>query len=163
MKASFFEKINYSACNEDSESERKALCLTTEDTVLCITGSGSRALDLLIDSPKKIFSIDFNATQNYLLELKIAAYKSLNYSEFRVFIGLDPSLDRLIFYNKLSLHLTPGAKKYWDEHSTLIQDGVLYCGTWESLLRKILKGAFLRRKKIKTLMESETIEIQKKY
>ena len=163
MSISFFKKINYSACNEDSESERKALCLTTEDTALCITGSGSRALDLLIDSPKKIISVDFNATQNYLLELKIAAYKSLNYSEFRSFIGLDESAERPIFYNKLSLHLTSGAKKYWDEHFVLIQNGVLYCGTWELLLRKMLKWAFLRRKKMKTLMESATLEIQKKY
>ena len=67
MKEDFFNKINYSASNEDSESERIALSLTSEDTVLCITGSGARSLDLLVDSPKEIVSIDFRQSLRYPL------------------------------------------------------------------------------------------------
>jgi S-adenosylmethionine-diacylglycerol 3-amino-3-carboxypropyl transferase len=157
---SFFEKINYSACNEDSESERKALCLTSDDTVLCITGSGARPLDLLIDSPKKIISVDFNATQNYLLLLKIAAYKSLNYAEFKSFIGLESNFTRKELYNKLINLLSIEAKSYWDKHFNLIENGLLYCGTWELFLRTIAKAAFFRGKSIKKLMASETLKDQ---
>lgn len=163
MANSFFEKINYSACNEDSESERKALRLTTEDTVLCITGSGARPLDLLIDNPKKIISVDFNATQNYLLALKIAAYKSLNYAEFKSFIGLENSSSRQEIYKKVAILLTLEVKTYWDKHFDLIEKGILYCGTWELILRTMAKLAFFRRKEIKKLMESRTVAIQQAY
>lgn len=163
MTNSFFEKINYSACNEDSESERKALRLTKKDTILCITGSGARPLDLLIDSPKKIISIDFNATQNYLLALKIAAYKSLNYSEFKSFIGLDTNFSRQEIHKKVANLLSLEVKTYWDKHFNLIENGLLYCGTWESILRTMVKWAFFRRKEIKNLMESRTVEIQQVY
>lgn len=160
---SFFEKINYSACNEDSESERKALRLTSDDTVLCITGSGARPLDLLVDSPKKIISVDFNATQNHILSLKIAAYKSLNYAEFKSFIGLENTLSRQDLYKKLTHVLSAEAKNYWNINFNLIESGLLYCGTWELFLRTMAKTAFFRRKAIKKLMESKTLEIQQEY
>jgi S-adenosylmethionine-diacylglycerol 3-amino-3-carboxypropyl transferase len=103
MSNQFFNKINYSACNEDSESELQALSLTKSDTLLCITASGARPLDLLIGKPKKIISIDFNRTQNYLLSLKIAAYKTLNYSEFLSFIGVNNNKTREVLYNRVTL------------------------------------------------------------
>ncbi|WP_435357122.1 DUF3419 family protein [Emticicia sp. SJ17W-69] len=163
MANSFFEKINYSACNEDSESERKALRLTTEDTILCITGSGARSLDLLIDSPKKIISVDFNITQNYLLAIKIAAYKSLNYTDFKSFIGLENCSSRQEIYKKVEILLSLEAKTYWDKNFDLIEKGILYCGTWELILRTMAKLAFFRRKEIKNLMESHTVAIQQDY
>ncbi len=163
MANSFFEKINYSACNEDSESERKALRLTADDTVLCITGSGARPLDLLVDSPKKIISVDFNATQNHLLALKIAAYKSLNYAEFKSFIALENKFSRLNLYKKLNHLLTSPQVCYWDKNFHLIEKGLLYCGTWERFLRMMTKAAFFRRKAIEKLMESETLEMQREF
>ncbi len=163
MTNSFFNKINYSACNEDSESERKALCLNAGDTVLCITGSGARPLDLLIDHPEKIISVDFNATQNHLLFLKIAAYKSLTYPEFRSFIGLDNFFNRSELYKKIVSHLPIEVKTYWDQHYKMIKDGLLYCGTWEILLRGMNKLSFFRKNKINRLMHCNTLEIQRDY
>jgi S-adenosylmethionine-diacylglycerol 3-amino-3-carboxypropyl transferase len=163
MKKSFFEKINYSACNEDSESERKALKLTNEDIVLCITGSGARALDLLVDHPKSIISVDFNATQNYLLALKIAAYKEFTYPEFKSFVGLEAIFDRKDLYNKTRIVLSEEVKTYWDKNYNLIENGLLYCGTWELLQRCMIKAAFFRRKKIKRLLQSDNLITQQGY
>jgi len=78
----------YSSINEDGNSERTALSITTEDTILTITGSGARALDLLVDNPKKIISVDSNPLQSYLLELKLGAITALTYEEFLSFLGL---------------------------------------------------------------------------
>ncbi len=163
MANSFFKKINYSACNEDSESERKVLHLNSDDTVLCITGSGARPLDLLVDSPKKIISVDFNATQNHLLSLKIAAYQSLNYAEFKSLIGLENQFSRKDLYTKLSPLLAKTTQNYWDKNFNLIANGLLYCGTWERFLRMMAKSAFFRRKAIEKLMESETLEMQQEF
>lgn len=162
MKSAFFSKINYSSSNEDSESERLALQLNSEDTVLCITGSGARSLDLLIDSPKEIVSIDFNPAQNFLLELKIAAFKSLTYDQLMEFLGVRTSENRVIMFDQLKLHLSAKALDFWQKHTHLIQAGVLYCGTWERLLKKMLKYSYFRRRKIKKLMTANTLEAQQK-
>lgn len=161
MSKSFFEKINYSACNEDSESERAVLRLTYKDTVLCITGSGARPLDLLIDNPKSIISVDFNSAQNHLLSLKIAAYKTLNYSEFCSFIGLTDDKNRKLLFEKLKPILTAEQQAFWDHNYALIEHGVLYCGTWEKLLIHMKKWAFFRRKKIRLLFNARNVEEQK--
>lgn len=160
MKNGFFDKINYSASNEDSESERKALRLNASDTVLCITGSGARCLDLLVDSPGKVISIDFNSTQNLLLELKIAAYKALNYNDFCEFIGIKHSSERKNIFQKIVPHLSVNANNYWTQHFSLIEEGVLYCGTWEKLLKSMLKMAYLRKGLIKALMQAPDLQTQ---
>jgi S-adenosylmethionine-diacylglycerol 3-amino-3-carboxypropyl transferase len=135
MHKTFFNEIIYSSSNEDSESEKKALCLTDNDVLLCITGSGARPLDLLIENPEKIVSVDFNETQNHLLELKMAAYKVFTYSEFCHFIGLKDSSNRVLDYKILSGFLSSKAKTYWDDNLDLIEKGILYIGKWESSKR----------------------------
>ncbi|OJJ19351.1 hypothetical protein BKI52_21300 [marine bacterium AO1-C] len=161
MPNKFFTKINYSASNEDSESERKALQLTPQDVVLCITGSGARPLDLLVDAPQKIISIDFNPSQNHLLALKIAAYRHLDYQAFAEFIGLYPSNSRLVTYQKLQTSLPPKAQDFWNGHPRLISGGILYCGTWERLLRGMLKMAKPRKKTLQQLINAPSLEAQK--
>jgi len=163
MSNQFFNKINYSACNEDSESELQALSLTKSDTLLCITASGARPLDLLIGKPKKIISIDFNRTQNYLLSLKIAAYKTLNYSEFLSFIGVNNNKTREVLYNRVTLWLSEEVKKYWDTHYHIIEKWLLYSGTWEKLLIWISKLWFTRKKKLWRLLGMKTLQEQKNY
>jgi S-adenosylmethionine-diacylglycerol 3-amino-3-carboxypropyl transferase len=160
MNQNFFGKINYSASNEDSESERRSLTLNNNDTVLCITGSGSRPLDLLIDCPKKIISIDFNKTQNFLLELKIAAYKSLSYAQFSAFIGLTHSSSRILTFEKIKHELTEKAMLYWTSNQQFLNRGVLYCGTWEKLLKQMLKFSKPRANLINALMTSDSLEEQ---
>src|SRR3989337_2234761 len=43
----FFKTLNYASVNEDWRTEAEALRPGPEDTVLCVTGSGDRPLDLL--------------------------------------------------------------------------------------------------------------------
>lgn len=162
MNKSFFNKIIYSSSNEDSETELKSLLLNSEDSVLCITGSGARSLDLLVDSPKEIVSIDFNPAQNFLLELKIAAFKTLTYDELIEFLGIRSCEDRIIYFDQLKIHLSSNALVFWQKNLSLVKAGVLFCGTWERLLNKMLKFAYFRRKKIKALLEATTIEEQQR-
>lgn len=158
----FFEKINYSASNEDGNSERDALQIRNEDVVLCITGSGARTLDLLIDSPSKIYSIDFNPTQNYLLKLKMVAYEALGYQEFCEFIGVYPSEGRLKLFLKIMPFLDKKTLEFWNNNLSKIRAGVLYSGTWEKMLRWMKRLAFFRRKTIVKLFASNSLEEQRK-
>ena len=160
MGNSFFNKINYSASNEDSASELRALQLQANDVVLCITGSGARSLDLLIDSPQKVISLDFNPTQNYLLALKSAAYQHLTYDEFADFIGLRPSDQRLAVFELLKPSLPNEAQAFWMANRKLIANGILYCGRWEKFLRSMLKMSRFRKKTIDALMTADSLPQQ---
>jgi S-adenosylmethionine-diacylglycerol 3-amino-3-carboxypropyl transferase len=132
---SFLQTLNYSSSNEDGNSEIRGLQLTEEDTVLCITGSGARTLDILTQTPATVVSIDFNPCQNFLLELKMQAMQCLEYEEFLDFLGVCPSTNRNRVYRGLRQSLTAAARSFWDNHSTMIRKGVIYQGRWERYFR----------------------------
>ena len=127
----FLGKINYSSSNEDSQSELRALNLTDKDSVLCITGSGARPLDLLIKRPASVVSIDNNSAQNFLLELKMRAIEMLDYSDFLRFIGISPCHERRTVYRGIRKFLSVGARMFWDSHLKMLDKGVIYQGGWE--------------------------------
>lgn len=159
----FFEKINYSASNEDSFSEIEALSINENDEILCITASGARSLDLLTCNPKRIISIDFNSTQNYLLELKVSWYKYLNYDEFISFMWINNNFDRIKIYNKIKENLSKESKFFWDNNKKIILSWIVYSWTWEKVLIFISKFSFTRKKMLKKLFSFNNIEDQKKY
>jgi S-adenosylmethionine-diacylglycerol 3-amino-3-carboxypropyl transferase len=134
---SFLETLNYSSSNEDSRSEVKSLRIGEKDSVLCITGSGARTLDLLIESPKEIVSIDFNPCQNFLLELKIHAIKHFKYDKFLEFLGVIPSRKRGHLYNAMRQSLSIDARNFWDSNSAMIENGVIYQGRWEKYFHRL--------------------------
>ena len=162
MSSSFFNKINYSAANEDGNSERGFLSIKNKDRVLCITGSGARPLDLLVDKPESLLAIDFNPSQTSLCELKIACYKDLEYEEFCAFIGLSPSSTskRKSTYKALRFHLSSPAREFWDKHEAEIEKGILYCGTWEAFMQVMAKFAQVRSKTLSRLFSCHNLAEQ---
>ena len=158
----FLETVNYSSCNEDANSEYRALEISSKDSVLCITGSGARPLDLLVKSPGEVTAIDFNPRQKYLLDLKMAALKVLEYEEFLQFIGVTFSKERESTYHGLRRLLSPEARSFWDGESSMLKKGVLYQGRWEKYFRMVsaqlrLIHPFLIRK----IFEYPSLEEQK--
>ena len=93
--------INYSQCWEDPVILNEALAINSQDTVLSITSGGDNTLALLLQHPQRIISIDFNKTQNYLLELKIAAIQALNHEELLEFLGANKSYHREELFKKV--------------------------------------------------------------
>ena len=159
----FFNQINYSASNEDSDSELQALNISNADRVLCITGSGARTLDLLTAVPASITSVDLNPTQNHLLALKIAAIEELEHQEFLDFIGIGESAERLATFQRIAPSLSLRSREFWEKHLKLVRRGVIYCGTWETLLRWISKSTVLRRQRIEQLWNAPDLESQKEH
>lgn len=167
MQSKFFQQINYSSSTEDSEAELLALQLSQEDEVVCVTGSGARPLDLLVAQPSSIHSVDFNGAQNHLLRLKVVAFENLDYADFAEFIGLSQNADsdqrRREVYRQLSQNLTKDCQGFWGRNSGKIEKGILYCGTWEKLLRAMSKTTVLRKRHVAGLLEAPSIEAQAEY
>ncbi len=163
MTRRFFSKINYSASNEDTAAELAALKLNRADHVLCVTGSGARGLDLLTADPQRIVCVDFNPTQNHLLNLKIAAYRLLEYEDFLIFMGIVPSAHPDLHFDSVIKSLNAQSNAYWRDRRSLVQRGLIYCGTWEKLLRAMSKMTVFRQKHIDGLLNAEALSAQQDY
>lgn len=105
----------YNQCWEDPAVDRVALDLGPDDTVLAITSAGCNVLDYLLEAPRRIIAVDINPRQTALLELKIAAIRSLDASDvFALFgRGRHPRA-RPLYEQQLRRHLSPFAAGYWD-------------------------------------------------
>lgn len=144
----FHRGFNYSSCNEDWRTERRALQVGPEHRVLCVTGSGDRPLHLLLDSPRAIVAIDANPWQTRLLELKSAALRTLRFDDYTAFLGLDHAhTDRLKTLERLPLR--PPTRRALGEKLRGLRAGVLYAGRWERHYRRVrhvaraLRGALI--------------------
>ncbi|MCX7717155.1 MAG: BtaA family protein [Candidatus Sumerlaeaceae bacterium] len=105
----------YNTCWEDPRLDRVALDLGPEDTVLVITSAGCNALDYALCGPSHVFAVDMNPRQNALLELKLAAIRTLDYDEFFRMFG-EGRLDegRALYRSRIRADLPPAAREYWD-------------------------------------------------
>jgi S-adenosylmethionine-diacylglycerol 3-amino-3-carboxypropyl transferase len=160
----FSGRISYSACNEDTNCELEALHLGPGKRVLCITAGGGRALSLLAAGPLDIVSVDVNPTQNYLLELKVAAMRALDYEPYLKFLGVRPTRDRLATYKTFRETLSPEARAYFDARPKMIKLGALYRGSLERYLVHVSRAVHLVRPIwVKRMFACTTIEEQRRY
>ena len=157
----FFRTINYASFHEDGNSERRALDLQGSDRVLCLTGSGARAFDLALDGPAEIVAIDWNPAQNFLLELKMAVVRRLDYRQGLEFLGLRPSTKRETTYAAIRDDLSTAAREFWDRRDASIRRGVFFDGRWEKFLRLISRAArWTRRGLLDRVLNAEDVEAQ---
>lgn len=99
---------------EDSTIDDIIMNINENDVIITITSGGDNVLDALIHSPKKIYSIDMNKHQNYLLELKIASIKVLDRVDFLNTFG---TIDSSKFFEQkdeiLNNLRTEEAREWW--------------------------------------------------
>lgn len=160
----FFSRLSYSFGNEDPKTEHKALKIKPGDRVLCITASGDRPLHLLLDDPEEVVSIDINAVQNYLLDLKTSSMKHLTFQEYAQFLGLSECKSRAVTFEKVSQHMDKSASEYWRRNFDQIERGVLFEGAMEKFslnVSRVLKT--FRRGKVKELSKIQSLDEQKQF
>jgi S-adenosylmethionine-diacylglycerol 3-amino-3-carboxypropyl transferase len=127
---------------EDPESDHAALQIKSNDSVMAITSGGCNVLGFLLFDPKIIYSIDINPTQSYLLELKIAAIKHLEYEEFISFMGVTANANRLTLYDKIKSSLSKEALEFWNGQNKIIANGLIMNGKYEGFIK--LAGKFIK-------------------
>lgn len=160
----FFSRLSYSFGNEDWLTERRALKIKHGDRILCITASGDRPLNLLLDDCHEVVSIDANCIQNHLLHLKIAAMQELDYEQYLAFLGATASESRGDILPGVVNAMNSESGLYWLKNKQSIAKGILYQGALEKWVGKIsflMRG--MRGAKIQKLFESESLEMQKDF
>jgi len=107
----------YNTCWEDPRLDRQALDFKPTDKVLVITSAGCNALDYALAGVEHVYAVDMNPRQNALLELKLAAAKTLEYPDYFQLFGRGRAENFGVLYNRaLRPALSPGARIFWDQN-----------------------------------------------
>jgi betaine lipid synthase len=110
----FNDEYIYAFTWEDARVDSRLLKITSDDVILAITSAGDNILSYCLERPKKIHAVDLNPAQNHLLELKVAAFRSLSYEDvWKLFgEGKHEDFSKLLLEN-MSPHLSSQAFDYW--------------------------------------------------
>ncbi|MDO9373420.1 MAG: DUF3419 family protein [Ferruginibacter sp.] len=150
---------------EDPESDHAALRIQPNESVMAITSGGCNVLGFLLFDPAVIYSVDINSAQSFILELKIAALKTLEHEAFIGFSGLKDYPQRLLLYDQEKLQLSPPAREYWDKQASLIEAGFLMNGKYERFIKGAGKfiGLLQGKNRVRELLTIKTKEAQQKF
>jgi S-adenosylmethionine-diacylglycerol 3-amino-3-carboxypropyl transferase len=160
-----FERLLFAQCWEDPAMDFAALAVRPGDVVLSVTSGGCNTLSLATLEPARIIAVDLNATQNFLLELKIAGARRLAHGEYLELLGARPSAERWDLYHAARGDLSPRAQAYWDAQRRALEGGVLRAGRYERYLEafrrllQVIEGP----RTVERLFEATSLEEQRRY
>lgn len=163
----FKQKYIYAFTWEDTRVDERLLNITHNDVILAITSAGDNILSYALKSPRRIHAIDLNPNQNHLLELKLAAYTALPYSDFWKLFGLGKHIHfRDLLLTHLSPHMSSRAFQYWLNHSQVFTDnsrGLYDTGGSRHAIRiiRLLSQTLGFSREIKALLHSKTLNEQR--
>ncbi len=135
----FYSQISYSFGNEDWRTEAKALDIRKDSHVVCVTASGDRPLNLLLNECAKITSIDANPIQSHLLELKRSALRTLDFQGYLDFLGVTEPNKKKMMPRKLYEDLPEESQAFWVKHMKKVENGIIYQGQVERVCKRIAK------------------------
>ncbi|RFU29874.1 hypothetical protein B7463_g6482, partial [Scytalidium lignicola] len=164
----FKNEYIYAFTWEDSRVDQRLLKLGSSDVVLAITSAGDNILSYALSSPARIHAVDLNPSQNHLLELKVASYTVLPYTDFWKIFGEGKHPDfRSLLVNRLSPHLSSRAFQYWINNAHIFTSkrskGLYDSGGSKYALRivRLLSTALGFKSEVKNLLEAKTLNEQR--
>ena len=146
-----FDILRYAQVWEDTDILLQALDIHENDNILSIASAGENAISMLIKNPNKVFAIDLSENQIACTELKIVAYKYLDYQECMEFIGVFDCEDRIKIYQKIADKLSKHTRTYLESNLEMLEKGIIHTGKFEKYFhlfgKKILP--FIHKKSIR--------------
>jgi S-adenosylmethionine-diacylglycerol 3-amino-3-carboxypropyl transferase len=120
--------LRYSSVWEDYRLLERGLAIDESSDVLMIAGAGCNVLNLLLRAPRRIVALDFNPAQTALVELKLAAIRTLSHDDFVHLLGVRPFTDRLELYDRVRPALSAAAQRWWDANVATLEQGIEQSG-----------------------------------
>jgi S-adenosylmethionine-diacylglycerol 3-amino-3-carboxypropyl transferase len=134
-KRADFSLLRYAQCWEDADLLLRALAPARHQRLLSIASAGDNTLALLALEPDRIVALDLSVAQIASLELRVAAYRRLDYPEAMQLLGVHPGEERLDLYNNCRPYLSPASQNFWDSNLATIRAGIVSQGRFERYLR----------------------------
>jgi S-adenosylmethionine-diacylglycerol 3-amino-3-carboxypropyl transferase len=116
-------ELRYSRVWEDHALLERGLGITPTDDVLMIASAGCNVLNLLLREPRRIVALDLNPAQTALLELKLAALRTLDHRGFLELLGLERGRV-LARYDAVRKALSWDTRRWWDGNTWMLAHGV---------------------------------------
>jgi S-adenosylmethionine-diacylglycerol 3-amino-3-carboxypropyl transferase len=156
-----FEKIRYAQCWEDADILLTALDIQPNDVCISIASAGDNSLAMLTKNPSRVVALDLSFAQLACLELRMAAYKTLEHKELLELIGSRQSSRRAALYQRCRLLLSNEVKAFWDAQPQLIEAGIGSAGKFEryfATFRNYIMPLIHSRKTIGKVLAHQTFE-----
>ena len=150
---------------EDPLSDHSALKINKGDTIISVTSGGCNTIGYLLRDPERVYSVDINPCQAYVIELKLAAIKYLGYIEFMEFIGLRDCENRIRIYNSLRKFLSEKSLTFWDKRLKILKDGLIGKGKYSRYVKLVsdFVNLFYGKKTIDYILALKNLEAQRDF
>jgi S-adenosylmethionine-diacylglycerol 3-amino-3-carboxypropyl transferase len=160
-----FERLLFAQCWEDPRMDIEALRPGPGKRLLVVTSGGCTALTLALEGAEKVIAVDLNAAQSWLLHLKIAGVRVLEYPEYLELLGVRTSTWRQDLYTRCRPVMPARARAYWDREIERIEAGVLDSGRYERYLAKfrMILRTLHGEKRIARLLELHDLDEQRRF
>jgi S-adenosylmethionine-diacylglycerol 3-amino-3-carboxypropyl transferase len=164
----WFDRLVYTQIWEDPQIDIQALQIKSTDHILTIASGGCNALAYLVEHPAKVSVVDLNHAHIALLQLKVAALKTLeSHEDFFRFFGIGKSSSNVRIYNNIIRNqLDATSRAYW-EHATfgfkriqMFAKGFYKFGLLGQIIGVVHLGAKLHRVKLSDLLFQSGVEQQ---
>ncbi|KAK0117966.1 hypothetical protein ONS95_012277 [Cadophora gregata] len=164
----FGHEFIYAFTWEDTRVDHRLLKLTSADVVLAITSAGDNILSYALNSPARIHAVDLNPNQNHLLELKVASFTALPYTDVWKLFGQGKHQNfRELLISRLSPHMSSRAFQYWLNNSQVFTStrgkGLYETGGSRHAIRviRILATTLRFSSQITALLSAKTLNEQR--
>jgi S-adenosylmethionine-diacylglycerol 3-amino-3-carboxypropyl transferase len=157
------DRLFFAQVREDPCAELAALHPTPDDEQVVVSSGGCTALSLLAAGAGRVTAVDLNATQNHVVELKVAA-ATLGARRAIGFLGALPCTSRVARYAVLRDMLTEDARRYWDARQRTVSAGVLRAGVSERFIGGVVAALLLAvhpRERVERLLACRTLAEQR--
>jgi S-adenosylmethionine-diacylglycerol 3-amino-3-carboxypropyl transferase len=136
-------ELRYSRVWEDHLLLERGLAIGPRDELLLIASAGCNVLNLLLQAPRRVVAIDFNAAQTALVHLKLAGLRGLDHDGFLELLGLRAGepLDR---YETVRPLLPREARDWCDANEVLLAGGIDGAGRLDRFLARFHHGELSR-------------------
>ncbi len=160
QRSADFSIIRYAQVWEDADVLLAGLNVQSGDTCLAIASAGDNALAMLARNPHRVVAIDLNSAQLACVELRVAAYRSLQHGELMELMGSRQSRRRQELYRRCRDGLSDDAKRFWDRRSAAISRGIGTAGKFEryfEIFRKAVIPLIHSRPTVDRLLRGGTL------
>lgn len=153
--ADFQSIIRYAQCWEDADILLAGLDVQPGDTCLSIASAGENSLSMLVHDPARVVAVDLNPAQLAAVELRVAAYRTLEHVELLELIGSRWSRRRAQLYARCRAALGADARRFWDARGPEIEQGIGSIGKFEryfAIFRRWVLPLVHRRARLNQLL-----------
>ena len=129
--------IRYANCWEDAACLTAAFAPLRRGRFLSIASGGDNSFALLTLDPEEVALADVNPVQLHLVELKMAAIRTLERDALLAFLGFRPATaaQRRAWYQSFAATLPAGTKACWDTRQDVLEAGITHAGRLERYFR----------------------------